>query len=464
MFSCNKYIVPYKEIIKGSDEFTVIKTRLIVIQDVLCSGLKKGKAAHKYGCCRNTITNILRLFREEVPSDIKDAVLSRQSFSKEEILNQLFMLARQSTAPKGHSRSANEEQENLVVEFHKKLGFGYARLLTHINRTVDGADGRIKDVKDCTILKDLTEAQMKGIYKRKNLKTKKRKAASGKRKPLYDYSSIGAFEYLHYDTKEVTDLKALPIDIYNKFKDSSELPVREWNIIDACSRFRFIAWSRGLSSEFGFHFLVCVLQFIRARFPCMRDQRITVGFDNGCEFCSSSVTKEMEWNVLLSPLNACVYSYHPNFDVRKNLIERSHKSDDEEFLVPKGTLIKDLKSFLKEADAYKIYWNSQRSHSGLGMNKMTPVEKLKSRGLKGAKRLLDFPTMLLEDTIGELRKGTEVLQAIHRLEEKIKAKKTIDQKQIYDIGAMYKGFFSQPYAQNVLTQYQEAYDELANTK
>ncbi len=453
MFSCKKYIVPYKQIIKGSDEFTVIKTRLIIIQDILCSGLKNGEAAHKYGCCRNTIANILTLFREEVPSNVKEAVLSHQSFDREEILTQLFMLALKSTAPKGHSRCASKEQEDLVVEFHKKLGFGYTRLLTHIRRTIDGADGRVKNVKNCTVLKDLTEAQMKGIYKRRNLRTKKKKAASGKRKPLYDYSSIGAFEYLHYDTKEVTDLKALPIEIYNKFKDSPDLPVREWNIIDACSRYRFIAWSRGLSSEFGFHFLVCVLQFIRAIFPWMRDQKITVGFDNGCEFCSSSTKKEMEWNVLLLPLNACVYSYHPNFDIRKNLIERSHRSDDEEFLVPKGVLIKDLKSFLKEADAYKIFWNSQRSHSGLGMNKMTPIEKLESRGLKGAKRLLEFPTMLLEDTIGELRKGTEVLQAVHRLEEMIEAKKTIDQKQIYDIGAMYKGFFSQHYAQNVLTKY-----------
>ena len=448
-----KAIVSYREKIKGSDEFTIILARVKIIKDVLGSGISGVETAIRHRTCRNTVGNIIKLFRKEIEPSIQMAVVSGIEFTKDELLSKLGGLAHKSRAPKGHSRMATKEQEDCVVTFHKEAKFGYKRLLTHVERTIDGADGRFTEVKDAKLLTGLTEAQMKGIYKRRGLKGKKKRAASQRSVRLYDYDSIGAFEYLHYDTKEVTDMKALPIDIYNKFKNNPELPVREWNIIDACSRFRFIAWSHGLTSEFGFHFLIAVIQFIRAGFPWMREMKISIGTDNGTEFCSSSVPKLNEWNRSLSILNAEMYTYEPHFDIRKNLIERSHRTDDEEFLVPKGPLIKDRESFLREARNYAIYFNSRRPHSGHGMNKMTPIEKLESRGLKSARKLLKFPTMILEETIGALRKGTEIVQVIPRLEDFIDSGKQMDHKERHDIGAMFKGFFSQPCAQNVLTQY-----------
>jgi hypothetical protein len=100
--------------------------------------------------------------------------------------------------------------------------------------------------------------------------------------------SIGCFGCLYYDTKTVTDLKALPQHIYDKFKYNLNLLVVEWNIIAAFSRFRFIAWSRSKSAEFDLHFLLCVLQFIRGMYPWMKDASNNVGLDNGSEFCAGS--------------------------------------------------------------------------------------------------------------------------------------------------------------------------------
>jgi hypothetical protein len=52
------------------------------------------------------------------------------------------------------------------------------------------------------------------------------------------------------------------------------------------------------------------------------------------EFFSGCQAKKKEWNALLHLMNASIDSYNPGWDVRKNLIERSHRSDDEELLTP----------------------------------------------------------------------------------------------------------------------------------
>ena len=255
------------------------------------------------------------------------------------------------------------------------------------------------------------------------------------------------------DTKTITDLKSLPLEVYKKFKSNPELPVVEWNIIDAATRFRFIAYSHGRTSEFGFHFLICVLQFIRAMFPCMRDMPISIGADNGSEFCLGSDEKLKDWNRALKFLNANFWVYKPNWDIRKNLIERSHRTDDEEFFAPKGPFIKDKASFFDEARRYFVYCNAARSHSGLGMNGLTPIEKLESRGLKNAQKLLTFPTMILENSISTIRKNTEIIMMAMEVDRHVAKGNNLTQKTLANISTNFRDFFSQPHAQNFLTYY-----------
>jgi hypothetical protein len=446
-------IVSYKEKIKGSDPFSCILARTEIIVDVLRRRMKIQEAAEKHRAHRNTITNILTLFKTNITSKYQRLLLGGTSFDKEDLLDHFNGLKQISRVPKRHLKMATLEQENAIAKLHKKRGYGVGRMKTHIRRTLAGADRRSSIVKEFKSVENLTRAQLKGIYKRKKLKPPTRQTGSKQRRRLYDYDSIAVFENLHYDTKTITDLKSLPLDIYNKFKNHPELPVIEWNIMDAASRFRFIAWSHGRTSEFGFHFLVCVLQFIRGMFPCMRDRPINIGADNGSEFCLGSKEKLNNWNKSLKFLNANFWVYHPNWDIRKNLIERSHRSDDEEFYVPKGPFIKNKKTFLKEARNYFLYFNAARPHSGLSMNGKTPIEKLESRGLKNAEKLLTFPTMILEDTIATIRKNTEIVQMAAEIDRQMEQKKYLDQKTIAKIRTNYGDFFSQGYAQNVLTYY-----------
>jgi hypothetical protein len=157
-------------------------------------------------------------------------------------------------------------------------------------------------------------------------------------------------------------------------------------------------------------------------------------------------------------LNAEIYSYEPRFDIRKNLIERSHKTDDEEFLIPRGMFIDSQDSFLQEANAYAQYFNGFRSHSGIGMDGSTPMEKLESSGIYTAEKFLRFPVMILEDVMGKIKEATEVVRVLSFLRNQKRERSALfsDQRFLANLRIKFPRFFSNDFclnAQNVLTEY-----------
>jgi len=103
------------------------------------------------------------------------------------------------------------------------------------------------------------------------------------------------------------------------------------------------------------------------------EEEIVIGMDQGVENCSGSDLKLSWWNHILSLLNAKAYQYHLGNDIRKNLVERSHKTDDTHFYVPRADHFKNQQSFLQEAAGYYHYFNFLRSHSGIAMDSKTPL-------------------------------------------------------------------------------------------
>ncbi len=215
-------------------------------------------------------------------------------------------------------------------------------------------------------------------------------------KSLYNYETAWAFEHGHYDTKILADSHSLPPEIYNNLKHNKALPLYEWNIMFVGCRIRFTAYSRGKSSTMGLQFLVMVLSHLRS---CWVTWKIQMHTDGGGEFFSGSEKKQKEWNNILSTLDAEIDCYHPNFDIRKNLIERSHRSDDEEFLIPFGNNFHSKKKFMNQAQFWNDYWNKQRFHSGEWMKNRTPLQKLKDDGFYQAERILDFEVLFLDSTL-----------------------------------------------------------------
>lgn len=442
-----KEVMEYKEQIKGQE----LITKLRIIRSVKREHIPLGQVAEAFSCHRNTIGNIIRDFEEKVPrADQLLLVGGRTSLTQEELCNSYSGLLNTPRRPKSNKRSAGKDTEEKIKELFttKKLRVGVARMGTQLKRRYGDSPNPLEKQ-----LLMLTPGQLKGIYKRNAFRIQKVRSSNGERRNLYDYRALACFERMHYDVKHILDKHALPEEIYQLFS-GKDIPKYEWNIIDAKSRMRFIAYSYDICSEFGLYFLLFVVQYLRSTLHNL-EQTMLIGFDNGSEFCAGSKRKEEEWNGILSCMNAGVYSYEPNFDIRKNLIERSHLTDDEELYIPRGMFMGTKQGFVKEVTDYTPYWNTQRPHSGIGMDNRTPYEVVKQSGLMGIAKLIAFPTLILDDMINQLKTCTKsiLVDSYAQKNPDLMTKALTDPKAKRNLELK---FFLPTDAQNVLTYYRVA--------
>ena len=157
------------------------------------------------------------------------------------------------------------------------------------------------------------------------------------------------------------------------------------------------------------------------------------------------------WNYIFKLLNCELYQYHSGSDIRKNLIERSHLTDDRFFYVPRAEHINSKDDFLQEAAGYYHYFNFIREHTGIAMNKSTPFEIIKEANYIKPERLMQFPTMILEDSIHWLSKTVEVVLLQAEVNQ-LPTEKKHDLKTLINLSHKYD-FFEPENAQKVLTQY-----------
>jgi len=260
---------------------------------------------------------------------------------------------------------------------------------------------------------NLTFSKIKWIYRKYNLRVRKVKTKSKRHRPAFDYQALSPFQVLLYDTKHILDKSALPSHIYDKFNLNPNLPIYEFNIFDVKSWFRFIAYSHKLNTTFWLYFLKFVLMFIRSIWV---DFHISVFFDWWIEFVSNSPDKLNQWNDLFSHLNTTCYLYDWPRDSRKNPIERSHKIDDEEFLIPRWYFINSKQDFIIEATNYSYYYNFQRGSTSKYKYWKTPFQII-SEYLKPFfyNYLTNFPTLILDDCIWDLIYHTKTIDTLYYL-------------------------------------------------
>ena len=324
--------------------------------------------------------------------EYKKQLIQKPNLNTEEI-EQLSELEHGSRTPHSHSRVLSIKEEEVILSIHKKMSFGPKRMYTHLKR-------QNEDMSVYTL------AKIKGCYKRNNLVVKKVRTKNGERRPLYDYAKIAAFEHLHYDVKHITDQHALPKEIYDLFVNHPDLPIYQWTIFDAKTRMRFLGYSHTTSSFYGQRFLLTTILWLRAHGIYTH---INVLFDGGAEFCSASERKLKDWQDFFDPYGVTVNQTQGD-KVKQNNIERSHRTDDEEFYCPRGQFIKNKTDFLIEAQRWNIYWNNKRAHSGI--KDVTPSEKLSSLGYANALAIGRFPTFILEDIHQELYGLPSVMRSL----------------------------------------------------
>lgn len=378
--SFTSIIMPYKKNCKVEGE---IITKFKIARGYFSNRYKQNDIARSIGCHKNTVNNIIRKCLSYDPEDKIWKYLNSNLHISEEKLNELFSFLKNTSRVPHRCKLGfpkDSEEEKLILSKFDDGKYGYKRMYRHLKK--QGLD--VSNV--------YTLGNIKGVYKRNKLRNKKVRSSNGERRSLYNYDIISAFEYLQYDTKEILDKHALPDDVYEKFKNNNKLPIYQWTIIDAKSRARFLAWSHTRSSFFGFKFLEYVICWLRAHGI---DTKINVQMDRGTEFYSGSKRKQEKWNNYLDKYNVYVYDTEGS-KWKQNLVERSHRIDDEEFYCPRGSLIHTKDSFFVESQFWIIYYNN-RSHSGVKMDGLSPRQKLEKLGIVNADKICNFPSLIIDD-------------------------------------------------------------------
>ena len=394
----NSIIMPYKENCKVEGE---VITRFKIAKLFFAEKRSQREIAEHIQCHHNTINNIIKKCKAFGSEEVFCYLRGQEKLSEAK-LELLDFLKSCSRRPKSNKRCLSGEEESLILNKHAKASYGPKRMRKHLDR--QGYDTKYT----------YTLAKVKGVYKRNELQAKKIRTANGNRRPLYDYLKLSAFERLQYDTKYIADQKALPKEIYQKFKYSEELPKYQWTITDAKTKTRFLAWSYTLDSSFGFWFLEFVICWLRAHNVRVK---IYIQVDGGSEFCSGSKRKLQTWNDNLSKYNVEVYDTD-GIKWKQNIVERSHKTDDEEFYCPRGEFIQTKSDFLIEGQSWIIYQN-HRSNDGIGLNGLSPKEKLDQLGFYNAEDICNFPCLILEDyyqpfqLVFNVQKSQNVLTPYH---------------------------------------------------
>ncbi len=430
MYILSKDVMSYKTYYSN---WEIIIARIRVIQCKIHDSMSIWDIAYKFSMHRNTVRNIINIYEAHAPPEFREKIISGAHFSSKEIEACTFLFPR-SRRPRTHSRQASSSEETKIITDFKKIWVWSKKLVMILTRKKE--------------IGNLTLAQVRWIYKRNGFRVQKVRTKNGETRSLYNYRDISAFEDMHYDTKEIADAKSLPLEIYENLKHNTHLPLYEWNIIDVASRSRFMAYSRWKNSTFWLQFLIFATSHLRYHWVT---KHIRYHTDWGSEFFSGSEKKMEGWNELLRELNAEIDCYNPNWDIRKNLIERSHRSDDEEFLIPFAGSIKTKGQFMTQAQEYSDYWNTLRGHSGKGMDGKTPKEKLLSLWIHQAERILGFKVLCLDESFYLLQKHLEYFQ-FQRLLWSIPKEQLVSERK-FSIDLITRYSHMQEYAQNVLTYY-----------
>jgi len=75
-------------------------------------------------------------------------------------------------------------------------------------------------------------------------------------------------------------------------------------------------------------------------------------------------------------------------------LERSHRTDDDEFYIPRILKIHNRQEFFEEAFQYLYYYNAVRKHSSI--NRMTPVQHLFEQDHDLDDRIKFIPPLILD--------------------------------------------------------------------
>lgn len=268
--------------------------------------------------------------------------------------------------------------ENLVVKVRKKTNFGRVRLAHRLQQ-----DHKLT----------LSPHTVRNILRRHDLSEPQTRRGRFRAIRTYDWQSLYPLQHFQIDLKHILDLKSLPIEVYRHLR-GHKLPPYQWTAIDPVTRSKFLAYSYEKSFTNGLAFLLLIHLWLRAFgfFHTLYFQT-----DWGEEFGGKSLGKLQRLQKrIFDPANVQLKRIRKGCWIDNAYVERTHRTDDEEFHAPTSTQILNLEDHFRFALQWTYTFNCLRPHFGRGMNGQTPLQRTKNSFPWISEKFYLFPPLILD--------------------------------------------------------------------
>ena len=277
--------------------------------------------------------------------------------------------------------------EQKVIRLHMRTGYGRLRLAWLLART-------------CHIT--ISPHTIRHILRRHASTHQQHRRRS--RKPFYPahwaWNNRPPFALAQVDTKDIMDKATLGTALWTHI-GRCRLPRYQWTFCESSSRLRLLAFSRQLTLTNGLAFSTLVMLHLRA---CGIKGEVVWQTDWGTEFGGSNPHR-LKWlqERYFAPLGARLARYPKGRKEYNGRVERSHRTDDEEFYLPCLAQTDSEQALLAKAAAWVYYYNYQRPHQGAGMEGKPPFTRLAELlGRRLPRRLGLLPPLLLDTISSEI--------------------------------------------------------------
>jgi putative transposase len=294
------------------------------------------EAARVFGVNRPVVYDILKKERQ---GDLKD----------------------RSKAPRTQPNKTALRIEEKVIEAKNKTRLGSKRLTLYLRKyeKIEVAWPTIRNI--------LRRNKHRITY---NIRGRSR---STEKRESVEWYSAKPFEIVQMDVKFIRDQKALTSEQMLHL-DRYLIPNFQWSAIDVNSRFKLISYSREKTWTNGLCWYLWTISWLRSHGV---SAQIIFTVDHGEEFGGKSWLKIRELRKLISGFGCRLIQNHKGHCEENAHLELSHRTDDDEFYIPRVLKMRSESDLLDEALGYRYYYNNVREHSALDYQ--TPYAYLKKQ-------------------------------------------------------------------------------------
>lgn len=220
---------------------------------------------------------------------------------------------------------------------------------------------------------------------------KKRARFKGVR--YYVWEDLKPLQDWQVDVKDVRDSKTLPPEVYRHLL-RERLPRYQWTALEVKCRVKFLAYSHRVDRSNGMAFFRVLTGWLRA-FGVSHTLRYQTDWGNEFGGPSPRMWLELQRNVF-DPMNCELLKIRKRNWKDNAYVERTHRTDDEEFYVPKLLEIPSYEEHFPMAWGYVWHFNTQRPHDGHHMEGQTPAQRLRAFCPSVPDAFFAFPPILLD--------------------------------------------------------------------